>query len=117
MSMPVDLERLTVLQAMRDKVVTIGPQQTLEDAARVMHDAGVTALPVIDASQVPGIITERDIGSAVASGTDAATGLVRDFQTAKVVAATRDWSPSGALEGASSPQPEDGLPLPDAAVS
>ena len=92
MSMPVDLERLSVLHAMRDKVVTIGPEQTLADAARVMRDAGVTALPVIDASQAPGIITERDIGIAVANGADAATSLLRSLQTADVVAATSDWS-------------------------
>ena len=49
-------------------MVAITTDQTLEEAARMMRDRGVTALAVIDVdSRDPGIITEADIGRAMAS--------------------------------------------------
>ncbi|MEX0993584.1 MAG: CBS domain-containing protein [Solirubrobacterales bacterium] len=90
--MPVDLERLTVAQAMRPKVVTIGPNETLGEAARKMRDEGVTALPVVDEHGRRGIITERDLGRAVAAKGHPADCAVKDYLTADVVAATPDWT-------------------------
>jgi CBS domain-containing protein len=93
MHMPVDLERLTVAQAMRDKVVTITPGATLGEAARKMRDELVTALPVVDPdNHSTSIITERDVGRAVATDVDARECKVADFLTADVIAATSDWT-------------------------
>jgi CBS domain-containing protein len=84
---------MTVADALRERVVAITTDQTLEEAARIMLDRGVTALVVIDTeSRDPGIITERDLGRAMASVADPRKQLVRDFLTADVIAATCDWT-------------------------
>ena len=93
MPAPAQIEGLTVGDALQDSVVTTTTDQTLEEAARMMRDRGVTALAVIDVdSRDPGIITEADIGRAMAADADPRGQLVRDFRTANVIAATRDWT-------------------------
>lgn len=84
---------MTVADALRERVVAITTDQTLEEAARIMLDRNVTALAVIDVdSRDPGIITERDLGRAMASDADPRKRVVRDFLTADVIAATSDWT-------------------------
>ena len=86
------LERLTVADAL-DDVVHITVDQTLEEAARMMRDRGITALVVIDPDSTdPGIITEADIGRAMASDSDPRKQLVGAFRTAEVITATSDWT-------------------------
>jgi CBS domain-containing protein len=93
-NLPTDLREMTVADALRERVVAITTDQTLEEAARIMLDRGVTALAVIDVEsrENPGIITERDLGRAMASKADPRTGLVGDYRTADVIAATCDWT-------------------------
>jgi signal-transduction protein with cAMP-binding, CBS, and nucleotidyltransferase domain len=93
MQLPAELDRLTVRNALRRTVVTITTDQTLEEAARMMRDRGVTALAVIDVdSRDPGIITEADIGRAMAAEDDPRKHHVREYLTADVIAATSDWT-------------------------
>lgn len=95
MALPVELRRLTVADALRASgdVVTITTDQTLEEAARMMRDRGVTALAVIDVdSRDPGIITEADVGRAMAEDADPRKRTVRDYLTLDVIAATSDWT-------------------------
>ena len=55
MNLPAELRELTVADALRERVVAITTDQTLEEAARIMLDRGVTALAVIDVdSRDPG---------------------------------------------------------------
>ena len=42
------------------RVVTATPDMTVEKAARLMHEHGVGALPVLEAGRLVGIFTERD---------------------------------------------------------
>lgn len=59
----------TVGEVMSDKPVTIAPDQTLREAAKLMHDKNVRRLPVLDeAGQVVGILTHGDIIRAMAMG-------------------------------------------------
>jgi CBS domain-containing protein len=52
----------TVADVMSDRVVTIEPNKSVKEAARLMHDKKIRRLPVIDAErQVIGIITQGDI--------------------------------------------------------
>jgi CBS domain-containing protein len=52
----------TVADVMSDRVVTIKPNKSVKEAARLMHDKKIRRLPVIDAErQVIGIITQGDI--------------------------------------------------------
>jgi CBS domain-containing protein len=94
MQLPLELKRMTVADALHGGgVVTITTDQTLEEAARMMRDRGVTALAVIDVdSRDPGIVTEADIGRAMAEDADPRGRTVRDYLTLDVIAATSDWT-------------------------
>ncbi len=45
----------------KKKLVTVGPEERLEVAAKIMADAGVKKLPVIDEGNLVGIVTQTDI--------------------------------------------------------
>lgn len=56
------LSRLTVEKVMTKAVITIGGNDLVEDAARLMVDKDIGCLPVVDESkQLTGIITESDL--------------------------------------------------------
>jgi acetoin utilization protein AcuB len=48
-------------------VITVGPQTNIRQAARVMHEQKIGALPVVDAGRVVGILTEHDVLRAFAA--------------------------------------------------
>ena len=66
------LARLTVGEVMTRGVITIGPERPLGEAARILLDHKIGALPVIDAGRLVGIITETDFVKAMASSSVAA---------------------------------------------
>lgn len=55
------LERLTVRQVMTRQVVTIRPEQTVEEAALLLLGHRIGGLPVVRDGELCGIITETDI--------------------------------------------------------
>jgi CBS domain-containing protein len=55
------LARLTVGAVMSKNVVTIGPGAEVREAARLLLDHRIGALPVVDRGQLVGIITETDL--------------------------------------------------------
>jgi acetoin utilization protein AcuB len=55
------LDRLTVGEIMTRTVVTIGPMFPIEDAARLMVQERIGALPVTDGGALVGIVTETDV--------------------------------------------------------
>lgn len=58
------LSKLSVKDAMTKNVFTVKPDVTLEEAALLMREKGVGALPVVDSGKLLGIITESDIFDA-----------------------------------------------------
>lgn len=57
------------------KVVTVRPDATLQDAARMLHENRIGALVVLGLNeQIKGILSERDIINAVAKGGAEALG-------------------------------------------
>jgi acetoin utilization protein AcuB len=50
-----------VREIMRKKVVTTSPDTPVEEAAMLMHDAGIGCLPVMSQGSLVGIISDRDI--------------------------------------------------------
>ena len=65
--------------------VSIGPRETLQRAAQLMDELNVGALPVCEAGEVLGIITDRDIAvRAVAVGQDPAATRVGDIMSSTV---------------------------------
>ncbi len=55
------LERLAVEQVMTWGVITVRPSTDLREAARLMHERKIGALPVVDGERVVGILTESDV--------------------------------------------------------
>jgi acetoin utilization protein AcuB len=55
------LARLTVASVMTKALVTVSPERDPRDAAVLMLDHQIGALPVVDGGQLVGIITETDL--------------------------------------------------------
>ena len=51
----------TVAEVMNDEPVTCGPDDTLEQAATLMHEEDVSRLPVVEGGRLVGIIARGDI--------------------------------------------------------
>ena len=52
---------MRTIEAARRSAVGITPERTLREAARIMEQAGVGALGVIDGDEIVGIVTDRDL--------------------------------------------------------
>ncbi|MCS6848265.1 MAG: CBS domain-containing protein, partial [Anaerolineae bacterium] len=57
--------KMRVELIMTENVVTVTPQTSLRDAAKLMIKHKISGLPVMDGSELVGIITESDIFRAV----------------------------------------------------
>jgi acetoin utilization protein AcuB len=55
------LTKLTVAQVMTRRVITVGPDLPARDAAQLMLDRKIGAVPVLEDGHLVGIITETDI--------------------------------------------------------
>jgi acetoin utilization protein AcuB len=55
------LTKLTVGEVMTRAVITVGPDREARDAAMLMLDHAIGALPVTDGGRLAGILTETDI--------------------------------------------------------
>ena len=62
------LARLTIDEVMTKSVIVIGPDREARDAARLMLEHKIGALPVVDGEHLIGIITETDVLRAFARG-------------------------------------------------
>jgi CBS domain-containing protein len=88
---------MLVRDAMTHRAETIGPNETLQAAARAMKQLGVGALVVYDEGNVIGILTDRDIVvRSVAEGRNPAEADVRSAMTPQVI----DCCDADELEGA-----------------
>jgi len=62
------LAKLTVSKVMTKSVIIVGPDQDAADAARLMLEHKLGALPVLDGEHLLGILTETDVLRAFARG-------------------------------------------------
>lgn len=63
------LEKATVAECMSRDVVTLAPEATVLDAARLMLERRISGIPVLDDGRVVGIITESDLFRLMIGGT------------------------------------------------
>jgi acetoin utilization protein AcuB len=63
----VDVLDMAVRDVMTWAVITVGPASDLRQAARLMHEQKIGALPVVEAGRVVGVLTERDVLRAFAA--------------------------------------------------
>ena len=83
---PTDSVRLFV----SDDLIRIEPDATLHQVAQRLAAAGVGALVVTDGDRVAGIISERDVVRAAASGKDLDSATAVELGTRRVVTCTPD---------------------------
>lgn len=55
------LSKLTVKKIMNSKVISVGANEVVEEAARIMVDNKISCLPVVDGDALIGIITKSDL--------------------------------------------------------
>ena len=81
----------TVYEVMTPEVVTITPDQTIEAAARIMVNHGISSVVVYEEGKPLGILTEKDIISRiVAVGQDPRKVTVAEIMTPDIVACPPD---------------------------
>jgi CBS domain-containing membrane protein len=61
------LKTLRVKEVMSEPAITISPEATIKEAARLMVEHKIGCLPVVEGSTLVGIVTETDILRAVVS--------------------------------------------------
>lgn len=84
---------MQVRDGMSSLVLTVGPEHSLRDAARLMSERRVGAAVVVDPdSPGIGIFTERDLMDSLASGQDPDGERVGGHLTTSPVFASPEWS-------------------------
>ena len=78
--------RVNYLLALKDKDVwTISPDAPVIDAVRLMAERGIGALPVVQGSELVGIVSERDYArKVILRGRSSAETPVRDIMSTPV---------------------------------
>jgi CBS domain-containing protein len=94
-----ELDTIVVRDVMTQNVVTASPKDTIENAARVMTNFGISCLVVQSGNQILGILTERDVLTrVVASGRDPKEVLVEEVMTNPIIAAEPEMSIDAAVK-------------------
>jgi CBS domain-containing protein len=83
---------------MNSSVVTVGPDTTVAEAAAGMVRARVGSAVVLQGSFLAGILTERDVLRAAASGEDLSRSLVSAWMSRDPHAASPDMSAEEAAQ-------------------
>ena len=84
---------MQVRDGMSEVVLTVGPGHTLREAAAMMAEKRIgAALVSEDDTQVPHIITERDVLLSVGAGEDPDAERVASHMSDSVIVAAPDWS-------------------------
>jgi CBS domain-containing protein len=90
---------MTVRDAMNNEVLTVGPGHSLRDASKMMRARHVGAAVVVDPDgQGAGILTERDVLTALADGADPDEETVASHLTPEIVYAAPSWTLTQAAE-------------------
>jgi CBS domain-containing protein len=70
------------LRALVGKTARVcGPETTIRGAAEAMHERGHGSLGVVEGAQLLGLITERDLVRAAATGVDIDLAMVSSFMS------------------------------------
>lgn len=88
----------TIQQHMNPRVLTVGPLDTLEQAAQAMIERKVGSAVVVKDGAHAGIVTERDVLRAVARGTVPWSTKIEDVMTADPICAEPEVEISKAMQ-------------------
>jgi CBS domain-containing protein len=73
--------KTTVRELMAKLIVSGDPRQSLVEAAALMRAHRISALAVLDAEAIVGILTERDLLRAIADGREPASTHISQYMT------------------------------------
>ena len=62
----VNAKETRVSEVMSKDLITVGPQTSLREAAKVMADRWIRHLPVMDGGKVVGVVSQRDLAGVLA---------------------------------------------------
>ena len=71
---------------------TVSPDDTIQQAARIMQAEDTGAVPVVEGGRVLAVVTDRDIVVRVVAEGGSATSPVREVATKNVICATPDMT-------------------------
>jgi CBS domain-containing protein len=75
----------TIREFMTENPRTVSPDQSIQDAAKIMRDEDTGVVPITDGETLTGVITDRDIAiRAIAEGRDGRT-TVREIASQDLV--------------------------------
>jgi CBS domain-containing protein len=80
------MEEARISEVMTKDVLTIGPQASLREAAKIMADRWIRHLPVVDGGKVVGVLSQRDLAGVLAGALnepEALTALVEASELAR----------------------------------
>lgn len=80
------LEEVRISEVMTKDVLTVGPQASLREAAKIMSDRWIRHLPVVDGGTVVGVLSQRDLAGVLAGALnepEALTALVEASELAR----------------------------------
>src|SRR5271156_5951672 len=83
---------LTAADIMTPNPRTCSAFSTMLEASMLFQDVGCGAVPVVDAGQPIGILTDRDVALAVANNPDLGNLPVADFMSKEVISISPDAS-------------------------
>jgi CBS domain-containing protein len=90
---------MKVREIMTTELVTVSPSTSVAHAARLMRDANIGNVLVIDADRLVGILTDRDVTiRVVAEGTDTNKAQVGSFMTRELFTGMPDWDVEDAVD-------------------
>lgn len=85
-----NVEEILKTKSQHQTVYTIGPDDSVLDALKLLAEKNVGALPVVENNQVVGIVSERDYArKLVLKGRSSAATPVREIMSAPVVTVGR----------------------------
>nr|WP_032100945.1 CBS domain-containing protein [Anoxybacillus suryakundensis] len=82
----------TVESIMTRQVATVKPDQSVQEAAQLMNEHNVGAIPVVENGKVKGMITDRDIALRTTAQGLAPSTPVSQVMTSNVVTGTPNMS-------------------------
>jgi CBS domain-containing protein len=80
------MDEARISEVMTKDVLTVGPQASLREAAKIMADRWIRHLPVVDGGKVVGVLSQRDLAGVLAGALnepEALTALVEASELAR----------------------------------
>lgn len=79
------LDDTRISEVMTKNVITVGPQTTLREAAKVMADRWIRHLPVVDGGNVVGVLSQRDLAGVLAGALNEPEALTALVESSELV--------------------------------